>query len=412
MKKFAVLGLVLAMGAGCMSKQTAGTRATAGIVSDLPVGGAELVQTVPEETDLAQPDLAVALPTWIEMIRQAKESIDTSQFYVSSEPGAVLEPVIDELVAAGKRGVKIRFIVEKSMVDNDKRTLQRVREIPGIDLRVVEFGKVPGGGGIQHAKYWIIDHKTIYVGSDNFDWRALQHIHETAIRIHDVKLAAQLTQIFNIDFEIAQTGKVPSLEAGPLLPATGDGAIELVANPVAIVPSNVRPAIHALIELIGTARRSIRVQLLDYSTVPFGGGAQWKDLDDALRAAGARGVKVEIIVSNWNTRPPGVNSIKSLTQAPNVEVRLATIPRHSSGFIPYARVVHSKYMVVDGETLWIGTSNWSKDYFYNSRGIELIAHRPALAEQGARIFETLWGSKYAERVDPAKKYPAMDPGKP
>ncbi len=374
-----------------------------------PPGSVELVQTVPSETGLAQPDLALAQPTWIRMIRDAKKTIDTSQYYVSSEKGSLIEPVIDELIAAGKRGVKVRFIVDSTMVDSDKPTLARVKSVPGIDLQVINFKNLPGGGGIQHSKYWIIDGQEIYVGSDNFDWRALEHIHETAIHVNDAKLAEKLQRIFNHDFEYAKTGKAPKFEpAGqPEL-----GAIELVAAPADLIPSDVRASIKAVLELINGARSSIRVQLLDYSTFPFGGGGEWKELDDALRAAGQRGVKVELLVSNWNTRKPGINSLKSLTQARNVEVRFATIPLASTGFIPYARVIHSKYLVVDGQTLYIGTSNWGKDYFYNTRGIELVARKPELAEQAGRIFETLWKSGFVERVDPKRNYPNMDPGKP
>ena len=51
-------------------------------------------------------------------------------------------------------------------------------------------------------------------------------------------------------------------------------------------------------------------------------------------------------------------------------VRLFTVPSFSPGqaAIPFARVNHNKYLVTD-KTAYIGTSNWSADYFISTGGI-------------------------------------------
>ena len=99
-----------------------------------------------------------------------------------------------------------------------------------------------------------------------------------------------------------------------------------------------------------------------------------------------------------------MDHLKSLALVPNLEIRIASIPEASSGHIPFARVIHSKYMTVDGGLLWLGTSNWSEDYFTESRNLELILRDRSLAAQGDRIFERLWNSRYASALDPAKSY--------
>jgi phosphatidylserine/phosphatidylglycerophosphate/cardiolipin synthase-like enzyme len=244
------------------------------------------------------------------------------------------------------------------------------------------------------------------VGSQNFDWRALTHIHETGVRVRDRRIAAELGRVFELDWELARTGKkvgAPSEAARPAAP-TAAAEIERVASAQVINPPGVRSALEALLELLAGARRSIRVQLLDYSSLSRR-EAQWTEIDDALRAAAARGVRVDLLVSHWNTERPAIDSLKALGRVPGVDVRIATIPTHSTGFIPYARVAHSKYMVVDDEILWIGTSNWSRGYFYASRNVELIIRRPAVARKARAIFETLFSSRFSERVDPAKDYP-------
>jgi len=176
-----------------------------------------------------------------------------------------------------------------------------------------------------------------------------------------------------------------------------------VASPAFLNPPEVRPALAALEELLGLAKTRIRVQLLTYSPVA-GRVNYWPILDNALRAAAVRGVRVELLVSDWNLESPAVEHLKSLTLLPNLEIRIASIPNAATGPIPFARVIHSKYMTVDGEVLWLGTSNWSQDYFTASRNVEIIARDKALAVQADGIFERLWSSRFCTRLDPGKAY--------
>ena len=77
---------------------------------------------------------------------------------------------------------------------------------------------------------------------------------------------------------------------------------------------------------------------------------------------------------------------------------------HSTGFVPFSRVIHSKYLVADGERAWIGTSNWEEGYFRRSRNVGLILEGAAIGRRLDRYFETGWNSPYAEAVDPRKDY--------
>ncbi len=80
------------------------------------------------------------------------------------------------------------------------------------------------------------------------------------------------------------------------------------------------------------------------------------------------------------------------------------VPRWSGGFIPYARVVHAKYMVVDGQSSWLGTSNWERDYFTETRNVGLIVEGAAFARELERYFSDTWTSPYTAEVDPRATY--------
>jgi phosphatidylserine/phosphatidylglycerophosphate/cardiolipin synthase-like enzyme len=157
-----------------------------------------------------------------------------------------------------------------------------------------------------------------------------------------------------------------------------------------------------IVALIDSAKTSVSVQLLTYR--PVSGGEYYDVLEGALKRAAARGVQVRLLVADWCKRPTTIPYIKSLTFVPNVQVRMMTIPEWSGGFIPYARTIHAKYMVVDGRAGWIGTSNWEKDYFYESRNVGVIVESAKIGGILTRFFDGNWESEYAYAVDPTVEY--------
>lgn len=72
--------------------------------------------------------------------------------------------------------------------------------------------------------------------------------------------------------------------------------------------------------------------------------------------------------------------------------------------IPFARVNHNKYMVTDN-VAYIGTSNWSADYFTDTAGIGFVLQEASTSDRNetvnsirsdlASIFDRDWNSPYA-----------------
>jgi phosphatidylserine/phosphatidylglycerophosphate/cardiolipin synthase-like enzyme len=119
-------------------------------------------------------------------------------------------------------------------------------------------------------------------------------------------------------------------------------------------------------------------------------------IEAALRNAAKRGVAVELLVSEWMLRPASLPGLQGLLRTPGVSVKLVTIPRAAQGEIPFARLIHAKYTVVDGHEIWIGTSNWEDRYFLNSRNVSLFIDSAQLGERLDRIWTELWNSPYAQ----------------
>ena len=135
--------------------------------------------------------------------------------------------------------------------------------------------------------------------------------------------------------------------------------------------------------------------------------ASFPTLDDGAARAAARGVQVRLLVSDWcKRRRLASRGCSGSRGSPNVEVRVITIPPWSGGYIPFARVAHAKYLVVDGEHAWVGTSNWEGDYFIKSRNVGVIVDGGALPRRLDSFFVDDWKSNYVQRVDPAASYVA------
>ncbi|WP_261168213.1 phospholipase D-like domain-containing protein [Serratia proteamaculans] len=379
---------------------------------DIP--GYELVYTAPVETALQADDLRNTAEVWQQMFDAAKTRIDLGQFYVANQQGSLLDGVLQHLKAAGERGVKIRFLMEeKGIRISTPETLEQLKAIPNLELRIIPYQRL--SGGILHAKYLLVDGEQAFVGSQNFDWRALAHIHETGLRISDAGVVGQIQAIFEQDWQaqalLVADKPVPQLPYQPKA-ETPQGNY-LVASPRAYNPAGVIDSQVELPRLLASAKQRVRVQVMDYAPLSYGpehSRPYYAVIDNALRGAAARGVKIELMVANWNTKKPDIAWLKSLAVVPNVQIKIVTVPPASSGFIPFARVIHSKMMIIDGETAWIGTSNWTGGYLDNSRNLELVLHSPVMSQRVDKLYSQLWDSVYAEPIKLDYDYPAPKPG--
>ncbi|HWA05750.1 MAG TPA: phospholipase D-like domain-containing protein, partial [Ignavibacteria bacterium] len=164
----------------------------------------ELVESIPIETTLDNPDIRNTQEVWLEMINSAQKTLDIEQFYISNEKGEPLDTILHAIIAAAKRGVIVRIIVDGEMFRTypvDVTWLEQ--QSPNITKHVIDFKSL--AGGIQHAKFFIVDGKEVFLGSQNFDWRALKHFHELGVKFSgDNDLIRIYSDIFNEDWKYSE----------------------------------------------------------------------------------------------------------------------------------------------------------------------------------------------------------------
>jgi phosphatidylserine/phosphatidylglycerophosphate/cardiolipin synthase-like enzyme len=368
----------------------------------------EIVESAPVETTLDNPDVRNAHEVWLEMINNAKRSLDIEQFYISTEPNEPLEDIINAVVEAGKRGVKVRIIADAGMYKTYPQTLDRLGKQKNISVQLIDYRKI--SDGVEHAKYFIVDGEQVYLGSQNFDWRALKHIFELGVHITDKNAAKTFTDIFEIDWKLSgpdsKNFKIPKEQYKvPFVLIEGEDTLKYYPtfSPTGYIPDESLWDEKQLVSLIDNAKAEIYFHVLTYSPV-----AKKKDyyevLDNALRRAATRGVKVHVMCADWCKRKPTIDYLKSLSVVPNIEVKLSTIPEWSGGYIPFARVDHSKFLVVDDHFSWIGTSNWEKSYFYNGRNIGVVVENKTVNKILKKIYLNNWNNSYSYSLKPEIEY--------
>jgi phosphatidylserine/phosphatidylglycerophosphate/cardiolipin synthase-like enzyme len=387
-----------------------------------PATDFQIVESVPEATIYGEPDVPRTQDVWLDMIRHARQSIDIAAFYIADQPGEALSPVLDALVARAKGGVKVRVLVDQSFLKENQDSVNRLRQVQGVDVRVLPVATLTGG--VLHAKYMVIDDASVFVGSQNWDWRALSQIHEIGARITNARFAQTFEAAFDFDWQLAGDPDLPKAAERAVAPPSfapvtatdpvlldGSSKDPLIAfpafSPPSLMPHWVSAEEPALVHMIDASQHTLSIQVMTLSAIrQYGPKGWWPQIDTALRDAAARGVQVHVIVADWALREPMQAYLKSLAVLPNITVKFSQLPLSSRGFIPYARVEHAKYAVADGRSVYIGTGNWEWSYFNNTVDASVFVQGAGPARTLQRIFDRDWNGPYVTTLDPGKDYPA------
>ncbi|KAK6060794.1 phospholipase D/viral envelope [Cooperia oncophora] len=174
-----------------------------------------------------------------------------------------------------------------------------------------------------------------------------------------------------------------------------------------------------MVKLIDEAEDRLDMAVMDYSPCtrylkPL--NSWYGRLDEAVRrAAFDRQVKVRFMVSRWpHTSYATYSYLHSLQDISSqlqckyqagkcirgsIEIRLIQVPDMDYGSIPFARVYHNKYFVTE-KAVYVGTSNWTPDYWKYTAGIGMVvrsddtSQESFMVNQFAKIFERDWTSNY------------------
>lgn len=394
-----------------------------------------LVESIPE--GLVYNSTIANLQTheaWKTLLKRTNSTLELVSSYWSLRGSDVYEDASDwqgedifkRLVKATEKGIRIS-IAQNLEVNNDTEALSKIQ---GVEVRSLNFTALMGAG-ILHTKLWISDRQHFYVGSANFDWRSLTQVKEMGVLVEDCPcLANDMAKIFDVYWHLGGPGKVvpPAWpkSLGTKINAKKPVRIQngasgqsldfyLSSSPEPFCPTGRTVDIDAILDVIDQAEKFIYVAVMDYfPTTLYSKLVQfWPVIDDRLRkAATERSVHVRLLLSHWDHTRPDMKAYLLSLMALNgtnqgstrIDGRYFEVPKFTpaQAKIPFARVNHNKYMVTD-KSGYIGTSNWSADYFLNTGGIGFVfkstnSTANDLRAQLEGVFQRDWNSAYAHNV--------------
>ncbi|XP_035795467.1 5'-3' exonuclease PLD3-like [Anopheles albimanus] len=394
----------------------------------------ELVESIPEGL-VYPPDSPAFRSTydaWSELLSLATATVDIGSFYWTLKGADVFnhssaregEDIFRQLLKAGTtRQLQVRIAQSTPTSASPNLDTEILARQGAATVRSVDFQRLLGGG-VLHTKLWIVDDAHFYVGSANMDWRSLTQVKELGVLGTNCScLVKDVAKIFRVYWDMG----VPDAKLPPKWPAEyaadfNDTTPALVqfndaytlrtffsSSPPPMSPAARTDDCDAILKTILAANRFVHVSVMDYFplTLYTRTTQYWPIIDDALRkAAIERKISIRLLISLWDHSRPSedyfLHSLEALSNSltgVDIQIRRFIVPAtDDQRKIPYGRVNHNKYMVTDN-TAYIGTSNWSGDYFIDTAGIGLVMSsfdtNGTIISELQALFARDWNSKYA-----------------
>ena len=296
-------------------------------VGELQDGKIELVETVPDVLVSARATRThrETYQAWLDVIEAAEERVDIAAYYSTmfctdinpTDPERRCKDyaakVVDALGNAASRGVEI-YMVTDAEGFGDFSDFERYKELFGerLHLSFVNFKHL--FGGVQHAKIVASDRRRFYLGSANLDWRALTEVKEIGVYVTDATLAGEVYAMLEQFYTLSTTDKTELVEFDDLadkvrqiynkfnaenqIRAVSGASYYFAESPARMNAVTRAWDADALVSVIESAEKTVDVQAMDYvpALIYQSPMVYWGKLEDALRAAAFRGVRVRLMI--------------------------------------------------------------------------------------------------------------------
>ena len=283
----------------------------------------------------------------LESIDGAQTQIDVAMYNFS------LTSAADALVAAEKRGVEVRVVLDSDALDG--RAVQRLR-----------------AGGVQvlgdrreslmHNKFLVIDGRVVWSGSLNLTESGLSDDNNNFVRIESAGLAKAYADEFDEMFNLDVFGGGAPTAAG-----AGDVMVDGTKVEVLFAPDD-RPS-RRLEELVRQAQGGIDILAYNFTL---------NGLRAALVEAQQRGVRVRAVFDESQADSAG-GEYATLEKA-GAEVRVDGIDG----------LMHDKVIILDGQAVGLGSYNFNRWADENNDENLLIIHDAGIARAYLAEFERIF----------------------
>lgn len=281
-------------------------------------------------------------------IEEARMSVDVAVLDLD------LWSVRDALIAAHRRGVTVRMVVESEY-------------LAGKEIQQIQDSGIPVLGdrreGLMHDKFVVIDRAEVWTGSMNYTISEAYRNNNNLIRLRSPLLAEDFTTEFEEMF-------VDDL-FGPGSPAnTPHPTFSVDATQVEVYFSPDDGVTQRLVDLVSSAEES--VYFLAYSFTS-------DDLTAALLERHRAGVDVAGVMEARQVESNTGTDYELLREA-GIDVRLDGNPDN----------MHHKVLIIDGKKVVTGSFNFSRSAEERNDENSVILHDPQIADLYLAEFERVF----------------------
>ncbi len=265
-----------------------------------------------------------------------------------------VRPIEEAVLRAKARGVAVRVAMDKGQELGD--TVATRLLAAGVDVRFVAGGGSPAG--LQHAKFMLVDGRTLATGSNNWSSTGTSINEESTIVIRSVA-EDPLLGGFACHFEAIWT-------------ADHAGAGACSTSEVKFTPSSA--AVKMLEEEIRRSAKSIDVLMHHLA---------FDDLVKELAKAAERGVRVRVIVN-------AADRVEHTGAAWDRLFAAGGTIRYKQTEPALFQLMHHKLAIVDDRVVVNGSGNWSGSAFFKNFENFVRYRDPRIARPYRALFDRLW----------------------
>ena len=310
--------------------------------------------------------------------------------------------ITDSLIGAKQRGVDVTVLLEGGPVGGiSAEEKSAIRRLNQSGIAIYEMATGEGGHApyrYDHAKYVVIDDRSVLVTSENFGQTGFPPAGRTGNRgwgvwIEDPDVAAYFRDLFFED--IGGPAIIPVYGSGTQVEAIPSETYTSVFSPVTFTGAQVTPVIapdtsDEITDLLESARTSIEIE---QAYITNESGTRLNPYLATAINASRRGVQVRVLLDSYwfNTEDEAdndemaalINRIAADEHLP-LEARCADLS--ASGF----EKIHNKGVIVDDRAVLVSSINWNMNSPTFNRETGVIIGQPEAARYFRSVFDADW----------------------
>lgn len=294
------------------------------------------------------------LETISSWISEAKATVDIAMYNMdATEKSPIIQmlhsPEIQKRLQSGDLRIRVLLELYGEPAANEQK--RQAIESLGADVRFLgleikahhKFAVIDAGGDLDR----------VITGSANWSTASAQNYNENILFFtQESEVTARFQQEFNRLWKASQEFGVNRNFPEVAVPSSPDDKnVEVYFNsPKTVEPNSPESSslTNELIRLIKSAKSNLQIATTR---------VRIQGVMEALLEAAERGVKIQLVISQDDLRQLGQRA-KYLLVNPNIQTRVKFYNLNVDDYISYQ--MHNKFMIVDGETLWTGSFNWSE----------------------------------------------------